>query len=992
MVAYEKSPPKLALGELQEIASRHFGIRGPISALDGYHDLNAKIEADSGAYVLKVANSGESADVLAMQNAVLRHLQRVAPDIGVPRIVAAKDGSDIVKIRRGGEEFLVRAVTFLPGPLLAAVPTTPELAKNFGAFLGRFSRAMQGFGHSAAHRNDFPWNLDSASKLSESVDDVEARDIRKICREALKRHELLVSGRLPKLRAATLHQDANDYNVVLSATNREQVAGLIDFGDVVFGRQINELAVAMAYALMGATDFWGVASGIVAGYASEFPLDEPELEVLFDQMRMRAVMSVCMSSKHARQFPDNSYLRISQEPASALLRRLSSVDEALAELVFRNAAGFLPVAQQREICRWLDSEDIDPAGFAGFELGSARRFVSRAASRSELENAYDWKEVNRLKSEFNADIGFGLPPDPADRMQRGIGRLDIFLPGETAVRSIFPGGIIEISDGGESGGEFGGIVVQHSACDGQATFYSGFEFLGGKGLREFSKGDPIAAGEIIGKVPAAPGSDLGICRIRCATSKFQAAGTGSGNPVILGALNKTSLDPRLILRTELGSPYERSASNKSLLDRRRRVLGPSLSLAYRDSLHIVSGNGAYLFDREGRRYLDCVNNIAHVGHGHPGVADAVARQARTLNTNTRYLSKLRLDYAERLARKLPEPLSVIYLTCTGSEANELALRIARAHTGRRGIAVLDWAYHGNTTSLVEISPYKFKRSGGFAKPDHVEIAELPAGFPIVSEAGAAVSGVERARSVGECVRRMKTRLGQGPAAFFAESVAGVAGQIFYPAKFLRAAFDIVREAGGVCVADEVQCGFGRMGDCFWGFQYQDAVPDIVTFGKPAANGHPLAGVATTAELAATFANGMEYFNSFGGNQVSAAAGQAVLDALDNEGLMENADATGRSLKGKLVDLGEKFDHVGEIRGKGLFLGIELVGDGGGLAAAGATASWISNELRANGVLVSTDGPNDNVLKIKPPLCFGRKEADLLCDALARALSKASGRA
>ena len=410
----------------------------------------------------------------------------------------------------------------------------------------------------------------------------------------------------------------------------------------------------------------------------------------------------------------------------------------------------------------------------------------------------------------------------------------------------------------------------------------------------------------------------------------------------------------------------------SLADSRRRMLGPSLSLSYGEPLHIIRGWRQHLYDTSGRRYLDCVNNVAHVGHAHPRVNAAIARQGALLNTNTRYLHELLAEYAERLVDTLPAPLSVVYLVCSGSEANELALRMARAHTGRDRIFVLDAAYHGNTTGLIDISPYKFNGKGGRGKPAHVEVMPLPDVYR------GPYRGTDAAARYASHVADAAER--NAPAAFFAESASGCGGQIFFPRGYLAEAFSAVRAAGGVCVADEVQTGFGRAGSHFWMFQPQRVVPDIVTMGKPIGNGHPLGAVVTTREIAASFANGMEYFNTFGGNPVSCAAGLAVLDVIRDEGLQENARTTGEYLLAGLRDLAGRHPIVGDVRGQGLFLGIELECDA-------AQASALVDRMKDRGVLLSTDGPRHNVIKIKPPLVFGREDADFLLTRLEAALTR-----
>lgn len=428
-------------------------------------------------------------------------------------------------------------------------------------------------------------------------------------------------------------------------------------------------------------------------------------------------------------------------------------------------------------------------------------------------------------------------------------------------------------------------------------------------------------------------------------------------------------------------PY-RGRTRADLLAARKKLLGPSLSVSYKNPLHIVCGSRQYLYDSGGRRYLDCVNNVAHVGHSHPCVVRAAAEQAALLNTNTRYLHETLVEYIERLTATLPEKLSVAFLVCSGSEANELALRLARAHTRQDEVIVVDAAYHGNTNALVEISPYKFDGPGGRGAPPHVSKVPMPdvyRGPHRQSEADDA--GAHYARHVADAARDSR-----GLAAFFCESALSCGGQIILPANYLRDAYAAVRAAGGVCVADEVQTGFGRAGTHFWMFETQDVVPDIVTMGKPMGNGHPLAAVITTPEIAASFANGMEYFNTFGGNPVSCAVGLSVLDVIRDEDLQQNARTVGAYLKNGLIQLREKFALIGDVRGLGLFIGIEFVRDRKTLEPADREAASLVECMKERGILLSTDGPLHNVIKIKPPLVFSKRDADFLLRELESTLS------
>jgi len=397
---------------------------------------------------------------------------------------------------------------------------------------------------------------------------------------------------------------------------------------------------------------------------------------------------------------------------------------------------------------------------------------------------------------------------------------------------------------------------------------------------------------------------------------------------------------------------------EELLERRRRMLGRNLSIAYERPLNIVRGSMQYLYDDDGRRYLDAYNNVAHVGHCHPEVVAAGQKQMKLLNTNTRYLSELILEYAEKLGATLPEPLEVCFFVNSGSEANELALRLARARTKARDLIVLEHAYHGNTTTLIDISPYKHDGPGGAGAPSWVHKASLPA------SAG-------DAQQIVDLIAKLPSRL----CGFIAESMPSVAGQIVFPDGYLAKVYAAVRSAGGVCIADEVQTGYGRIGTHFWAFEKYGVVPDIIVLGKPIGNGHPIGAVITTRAIAESFDNGMEFFSTFGGNNVSCAIGLKVLEVVQKENLQAHALRTGERLLTGLRDLQKCHDNIVDVRGSGFFLGVELT-DG---------ASGVVNRMREHGILLGTEGPRHNVLKIRPPMPFSDSDADLFLTVLSQNL-------
>ncbi|CAL8385186.1 unnamed protein product [Arctogadus glacialis] len=429
---------------------------------------------------------------------------------------------------------------------------------------------------------------------------------------------------------------------------------------------------------------------------------------------------------------------------------------------------------------------------------------------------------------------------------------------------------------------------------------------------------------------------------------------------------------------------------KQTIDLRKKFIGPSCKVFFsHDPLKIVRARGQYMYDENGQQYLDCINNVAHVGHSHPAVVRAGTQQMELLNTNSRFLHDNLVLYAERLQATLPDPLSVCYFVNSGSEANDLALRLAWQYTGHRDVITLDNAYHGHVSSLIDISPYKFHQLSDDEHKQSVHVAPSPDVYRGKFRADHPDPALAYSDEVRDIITRAHERGGK-IAAFIAESLQSCGGQVVPPPGYFQKVAAHVRAAGGVVIADEVQVGFGRVGSHFWGFQLQgeDFVPDIVTMGKPIGNGHPMSCVVTTREVAQAFmAAGMEYFNTFGGNPVSCAIGLAVLDVIQNEDLQGNALRVGAHLSRLLGGLKETHPLVGDVRGPGLFVGVELVRDRVKLTPATAEAQEVIYKLKEQHVLLSADGPHRNVLKIKPPMCFSREDAERVVEKIHLVLSE-----
>ncbi|KAM9740352.1 5-phosphohydroxy-L-lysine phospho-lyase isoform 1-T2 [Menidia menidia] len=434
---------------------------------------------------------------------------------------------------------------------------------------------------------------------------------------------------------------------------------------------------------------------------------------------------------------------------------------------------------------------------------------------------------------------------------------------------------------------------------------------------------------------------------------------------------------------------EQKLKKEDTLAMRHKLIGQSCRLFYsEDPVKIIRARGQYLFDESGKRYLDCISNVQHVGHCHPAVTKAAASQMDLLNANARFLHDNIVLYAERLASTLPEKLCVFYFVNSGSEANDLALRLAQQYTQHEDVIVLDHAYHGHLMSLIDISPYKFRKLTG--QKDWVHVAPLPDTYRGQYGGDHPNPGQAYANTVKHLIEEIHMK-GRKISAFFAESLPSVGGQIILPPGYSSKVAEYVHSAGGVFVADEVQTGFGRVGSHFWAFQLQgeEFCPDIVTMGKPMGNGHPLACVVTTQEIAGAFtANGVEYFNTFGGNPVSCAIGLAVLDVIEEEHLRENAVKVGAHLKDLLAKLQARHEVVGDVRGVGLFVGLELVTNRGEKTPATKTAAWVMKKLKEEDqICISTDGPWENVLKFKPPMCFSMEDAELVVQCIDRILTE-----
>jgi 4-aminobutyrate aminotransferase-like enzyme/Ser/Thr protein kinase RdoA (MazF antagonist) len=932
-----------------------------------------------------------------------------APELALPRVQLTSLGETFAKASLGnGNERLVWLLSFLPGSVLAEVrPHTRELLFSLGRLLGQIDHALQGFSHPAGTR-PLKWDLAQAEWIREYVSHIKDPSHRAIVEQILEQYVSQVVPQLPKLRKSTIYGDANDYNVLVnspSAPSRE-VVSVIDFGDMHHGLVIAEPAVAAAYALLGKSEPLAAAASVVEGFHDVFPLEETELPVLFPLICMRLAVSVVNSAQRKTVVPDDPYVIVSEAPAWEALARLAKIHPRFAHYVFRKACGLPPVPKGQHWRQSLETYgnsaasvvdlDLRTAPCLVFDLSVSSTFLRAdplsaetpaltAAIGHELQLAHASVGVGRYDEPrllYTSPL-FGESDSPVDERRTVHLGIDLFLEAGSNVRAPLDGTVHTIANNAAPL-DYGPVVILRHPAGDAGEFFTLYGHLSQESVAQISIGQPIPKGQAFAKIGGV--SENGgwpphlhfqiIVDLLELDEKFPGVARASERPI----WTDLCPDPNLLL----GIPVERFPTREpnftdTLLER-RSLMGRNLSISYQRPLKIVRGWRQYLYDDTGRAYLDVYNNVPLVGHSHPKVVDAVHKQLGLLNTNTRYLHDNVVRYAKRLTQTLPEPLRVCYFVNSGSEANELALRLARAHTKFDDIIVLEHAYHGHTNTLIDISPYKFDGPGGKGRRPWVHVAPIPDDYRGIYRRGEPGIGVKYASHVAEILHRLQVE-GRGAAAYIAETMPSVGGQIVFPPAYLAEVYRHVRAAGGVCIADEVQVGFGRLGTHFWGFETQSVVPDIVVLGKPIGNAFPLAAVITTPEVAASFDNGMEFFSTFGGNPVSCAAGLAVLDVLEEEQLQQNALRVGNGLRSRLVQLQERHPLIGDVRGSGLFLGIDLVRNPTTREAATEQASYVCNRLRERGILTGTDGPFHNVIKLRPPLIFSDADADLFVTTL-----------
>ena len=993
-----------------EVLERVYGIRAVVKRLPGELDLNFFVEASDGSrYIFKVANVKEVHENLLLQHAAINHLVNQNFGLTISRIVKSVEGKEIIHLmNENNTPRFARLLTWVEGRVFAkANPHTALLLQRLGEMCGNLCLSLKDFDQKAAHRF-MKWDPSQAAWTKDHLHHFNG-DRKDIVDYFYSLFESDAEPLLPTLRKSVNYNDANDYNVLVSNDALDpQVPGVIDFGDLVYTHTINELAIAIAYAVMGKPNPLEAACHVVKGFNVCFPLSEDELKVLFPLIGTRLLISVVCSELNRLEHPENEYLQISDQHAWALLSKLKNISPSFAHYSFRHACGLTSCVNQEAFEQWATDNNSNvhfPIGdgtktasldlsVGSLDLGNTSFVLDADKLDKQIASLIDFQNSDVVLGKYNEARAIYATPAYEVPYNDGPGwrtihiGLDFFCQAGTEVKAVYQG-VVHSFANNNADRDYGPTIIIEHRVSSELTFYTLYGHLNTDCLSNLSIGKKVNGGEVIARVgeKSENGNWTPHLHFQIILDMMGKKGDFPGVCTPEEAPVWTSICPDpSILFTGKKSPAEKLLSSTEIVSFRKQHVGKNLSISYQRPIKMVRGAGQYLIDDSGRRYLDTVNNVAHVGHEHPRVVAAGQRQMAVLNTNTRYLHQNMVKFVEELLSTMPSSLNVAFLVNSGSEANELAMRIAKTVTNQKDMIVSQVGYHGNTNECIDISSYKFDGKGGKGKPNHVHVVPIPDVYRGLYRETDAQAGSKYAWHVKEAIDVLQ-QFDRKPAALIFESVISCGGQVELPNNFLKEAYAYTRAAGGVCIADEVQTGCGRAGNQYWAFQQHNVVPDIVTIGKPIGNGHPLGVVVTTQALADAFKNGMEYFNTFGGNPVSCAIGLEVLRVVKEEGLQQNAKEVGEYLKNGLKSLMNNFQVIGDVRGPGLFIGFELVKNRVTREPATAQANYFANRMRDKGILMSTDGPFENVLKIKPPVIFSKSDSDFLLDSIQKVLKE-----
>ena len=967
----ELPAPQVTEAQAEEILAAHYGLEAQAKSLGSQQDKNFLIHgADAETLgVLKIANPAFNATELEAQDLATELIAAAEPAlrIAVPLPNLAGEKCSHIDGLLNGTAF-VRLLRFLPGgTLLESGYLSPAAVAGLGDIAGRVSRALADFSHPGLDRIlqwDLRYGNDVVAELISHVGDPSHRDrLQDVASETWSRIGPLADD-LPR---QAIHLDLTDANVVVTRADDGSARpdGVIDFGDLTHSWAVSELAIT-ASCVLGhpGTELTSVLPAIRAFHDIR-PLTVTEVEALWPLLVLRTAVLIVSGAQQAAIDPDNEYITAQSDGEWRMFEKATSVPMDVMTELIRSELGLAASPRAVDVATPLVA-GVDPASVVTLDL-------------SPTSDAFD----------FAFRVGDWLDPDIEDELARAAtqngARLVVTRFGQPRLSrtpalsqdspdvvatgiSLWPSAAIELV------APWDGEVVDRSA-DGVTFRGRDFELtLAGVGSVPVP-GTRLGAGDALADAAAERWVDLAVRPVGVPQAPLLTRAE-----VAAGWLALTR-DPRPLLGLP---PLGIDEPGRDLLARRDASFAQVQEHYYRQPPQIERGWRHFLVSTDGRCYLDMVNNVTVLGHAHPRVADTASRQLRKLNTNSRFNYEAVVEFSERLAATLPDPLDTVFLVNSGSEASDLALRLALAATGRRDVVAVREAYHGWTYGTDAVSTSIADNPNALAtRPDWVHTVESPNSFR------GKYRGADVGRYAVEAVRQIEGLIadGRAPAAFISETVYGNAGGMALPDRYLEQVYAAIRGGGGLAIADEVQVGYGRLGQWFWGFHQQNVVPDIVSIAKSTGNGYPLGAVITSRAVADAFRSQGYFFSSTGGSPLSCAIGITVLDVLRDEALQQNAATVGAHLKARLQALQDKHPIIGTVHGIGLYLGVEMIRDPGTLEPATEETAAICDRMLDLGVVIQPTGDHTNILKTKPPLCIDIEAADFYVDALDRVLSE-----
>jgi len=972
----------------------HFGLTGIFQPLGGEYDLNFLAQDANGAVIVKIMRTECEPSFIAMQIAAMAHALKNDPQLPLPPIIAAP----LIEPDAQGNPRIIWLQRALTGnPMGDMSPQSPALLEQLGHMAGRLNRALTDFDHPELERKN-KWQLLDSTWIESGFNKIKSLPRRALLQEILDTYRQNLPA-LHSLPQQAIHNDLNDWNILIAQEVNQppRLSGLIDFGDMCRAPILCDLAIAGAYAIMRQPDSEQALAALVKGFHQACPLSEDELALLWPLVRMRLAVSVVNAAIESEKTPDALYVTISERGAWDLLED-NTINETRLLARLRHACG-LPVSHNAAaIAAWLDenhhqfhpvfSDDIKDYPVADLSVETCL-WPENPLAPAPL------KSLNEIGIEGENAIGrYGEPRmayhqhshdaslTAAYRPTVSLG-LDIFKAAGSLVHAPLAGTVVNVRqcDDGIDGGLI--VILRHDTPVG--AFFSKWDYLANSG-QKLQIGMRIEAGAAFAIIANQQQNGGWLPHISVQMSFLDMDAEAwffAAHPDDQTFSQELFPNPASLLNwDEKKSSFLPRQSQADLLEFRHQHFAANLKLSYHEPVMFVRGWRHHLFDPYGRPFLDAYNNVPHVGHAHPRIRRVVCQQLARMNSNTRYLHPAQKAFAEKLISKMPinSGLEVCFFVNSGSEANELALRLARAASGGYDMITPDHGYHGNTTGAIDISAYKFNKPGMGGRKEWVHLVDVADDYRGRYRADNPDCAALYAAQIDDALAAIDKRGGR-LAGFICETFPSVGGQIIPPAGYLAHVYERIRAQGGICIADEVQTGLGRLGDFYFAFEQQGVVPDIVVLGKPMGNGHPLAALVTTQEIAEKFSQGAEYFSTFGGSTLSCLIGREVLDIVDDEGLASNAQAMGLRLIEGLRQLQSRYEVIGEVRGLGLFIGVDLVEDRHRRKPATLLAEHVTNRLRKMHILIGREGPADNILKIRPPLTIDTASIDRICAAL-----------